>query len=392
MDKYKQLEKKLKKIEKKIEKHRSKTKRKRERKIHKGTIKRQYKHLFVPLKNAHPIKRVTNSYSPTINQDLVTLASIPREHVESCNLEKAYQLKEPLKIYISNECLEYDTPRAEAVLLKNLRANKHVDPAKIVPPIQSHGNCWFNALFVTFFISDKGRKFFHFLRQLMIKGIQKNKTSIPIHLRNAFALLNFGIDSCLKGNKFAYELDTNSIIFDLFRQIPESYKQKNPDIVNVDDAGNPILYYMSIINYLNNNSIQLLFLRYIDTTWKVTLANAVKNMTHLPHIIVIEFFEEDAEKMNKKPATFNVNKAKYQLDSAVIRDTEKEHFCATITCEGKEMGYDGMSSHRLVPFEWKKNLNRDYTWEFGGSAHADGTPMKWNFMKSYQLLIYYRVE
>jgi hypothetical protein len=226
----------------------------------------------------------------------------------------------------------------------------------------------------------------------MIKGIQKNNTPIPSNLRDVFALLNFGIDSCLQGNKFAYKLDTNSIIFDLFRQIPDSYKKDYPEIVNVDDAGNPVTYYMSIINYLNNNSIQLLFLRYADVSWKDTLAIAIKKRTHLPHIIVIEIFEDQSKKFNRKPESFNVNNAKYQLDSAVIRDTEKEHFCATITCEGKEMGYDGMSTHRLVPFEWKKIINTDYSWKFGGSNHANGKPMKWNFMKSYQILTYYRIE
>jgi hypothetical protein len=410
MDKYSQLEKIDKKLDKyKQEKTRDKTRRKRDKNKNKYTIKGHYKDLFMPSTTPPSVykmnqelqnKRVTNSYSPTINQELVTLASLPRENIESCNLEEAYQLNERLEIYVPNkhnkafrgECLEYDSPRGEAFLLKNLRANKHVDPTKIVPPIQAQGNCWFNAFFVIFFISDKGRKFFHFLRQLMIKGTQKDKTPIPSNLRDAFALLNFGIDSCLQGNEFAYLLDTNSIIFELFRKIPESYKQHYPDIVDVDEAGNPVLYYMSIINYLNNNSIQLLFLRYVNIKWKDSLANEIKEMTHLPHIIIFEIFEEDAKKMNKKPITFKVNKAKYQIDSAVIRDTEQEHFCATITCEGKEMGYDGMSSHRIIPFKWKNYLNIDYTWEFSGSNHANGKPMKWNFTKSYQLLIYYRVE
>jgi hypothetical protein len=375
MDKYKRLN--------KIDRY--KTRGKRE-KIQNRTIKNYKFSQRIP-------DNVINSYSPTINQEFITLASIPREKISDCNLELAYQLKEPLKIKIpNNTCEEYFLPGAEKILLKALKSNKHVDPAKIVPPMQSHGNCWFNAFFVTFFISDKGRKFFHFLRQLMIKGIQKNKKPIPNNLRNAFALLNFGIESCLQGTDFAYKLDTNSIIFELFKEIPDSYKERYPDIVNVDDAGNPVLYYMSIINYLNNNSIQLLFLRNAGMNWKDTLANTIKNMTHLPHIIVIEFFEEEARQINKKPITFKVNKAKYQIDSAVIRDTEQEHFCATITCEGKEMGYDGMSFHRLVPFEWKKLLNSDYVWEFGGSNHANGKPMKWNFMKSYQLLTYYRVE
>jgi hypothetical protein len=380
----------------KIKKQKTKKKQKIHKKHHNTIKKHNY---FVPLAmqqnmynpNALDIK-ATGSYSPTINQELITLASIPRQKMIDCNIKEAFSLKAPLQIFVENKCYNYNTPKAEAYLLKNLKANKHIDPQNIIPPMQAQGNCWFNAMFVTFFVSDKGRKFFHFLRQLMIKGTQKNKSPMPSNLRNAFALLNFGIESSLQGTEFAYELDTNSIIFELYRQIPDSYKQNFTAIVNVNEAGNPVLYYMSIINYLNNNSIQLLFLRNVDSDWKNTLGKAITTMTHLPHIIVIEFFEEEARKVNKKPISFKVNNAKYQIDSAVVRDIEQEHFCANITCEGKEMGYDGMSFHRLVPFEWKHKMNTDETWEFYGSNHANGKPMQWNFMKSYQLLIYYRIE
>ena len=345
--------------------------------------------------------RNTGSYTPTINRDLTTLASIPREDIYGCNLEAAYHLQEPLKIEIPGKygedmCEEYYLPDAEKVLLKNLKANKHVDPTKIVPPVQSHGNCWFNAFFVTFFVSDKGRKFFHFFRQLMIKGTQKDKTAMPENLRNAFALLNFGVDNCLRGTDFAYELDTNSIIVELFNQIPKDYKNKSLggdiNIPNIDDAGNPMTYYTSIIKYLDNKSVQPLFVRGADSLWKEQILSVVTKMTHLPQFIVIEFFEREAQICDKKAMSFKINNAKYFLDSAVIRDTEKEHFCALITCEGKQMGYDGMSFHRLVPFAWKNNINKNVTWKFEGSEHADKTPMQWNFRKSYQMLFYYRVE
>ena len=341
--------------------------------------------------------RNSGSYAPTINQDLTSLASIPREDIYCCNLEAAYQLKEPLKIeipdkYGEDRCQEYYLPDAEEVLLKNLKANKHVDPKKIVPPMQSHGNCWFNAFFVMFFVSDKGRKFFHFFRQLMILGIQKDKTPMPDNLKNAFALLNFGVDNCLRGTEFAYELDTNSIIVELFNKIPAEYKIKNTAIVDIDEASNPMGFYLDIINYLNNNSIQPLILRGAENSWKEVITNSVANMSHLPHFIGIEFFEEDAKTCDNKPVSFKINNSKYVLDSAVVRDTEKEHFCALITCEGKQMGYDGMSFHRLVPFTWKNNVNSDITWKFEGSTHADDRPMEWNFRKSYQMLIFYRVE
>ena len=137
------------------------------------------KHFFSHRNN---IKR---SYSPTINQDLVTLQSIQRQELSDCNIVDAYKLKEPLKIgvpgtFYGETCFNYDTPEAKRYLLHNLSANKHVDPEKVVPPRQLQGNCWFNSMFVNFFVSDKGRKFFHFFRHLMIEGKQKMVHIFPI--------------------------------------------------------------------------------------------------------------------------------------------------------------------------------------------------------------------
>ena len=58
---------------------------------------------------------------------------------------------------VNGKCYYYYSPEAKRFLLHNLAANKHIDPKKVIPPIQSHSNCWFNAMFVTFFVSDKGR-------------------------------------------------------------------------------------------------------------------------------------------------------------------------------------------------------------------------------------------
>jgi hypothetical protein len=381
---------------------RNQNKRNHNKRNHNKTIKN---HRLVIAKSFTPnkIRKISNkianklsinkeSYSPTINKNLVTLQSIPRNELSDCNTEKAFKLESPLEIGIPGKsCFKYDTTEAKSFLLRNLAANKHIDPKKIVPPIQAQANCWFNAMFVTFFVSDKGRKFFHFLRQLMIEGKNKNGEIIPKNLRDAFALLNFGIDSCLTGNKFAYELNTNNIIHKIYESISSSYKLRYPDIIDVDKAGNPLMYYISIINYLNDNSIQLLFIRDVDSKWKEKVAEAVKKTTHLPHIIVLEVFDEMAGEFNNKPKKFAIKEAKYEIDSAVIRDISKQHFCSTITCEDNEMGYDGMSFHRIVPLKWKNKINQDFNWQFEGTTDYDGTPLEWNFTKSYQLLMYYRV-
>ena len=125
----------------------------------------------------------------------------------------------------------------------------------------------------------------------------------------------------------------------------------------------------------------------------------MKNLKkHPPHMIILEVSDNSDKTsgmsgvVNNKPKTFTINSNKYLLDSCIIRDTSQQHFCATLTCENKEMGYDGMSFHRLVNMEWKKYINSNYIWEFEGSNNLDGTPLKWNFRHGYQMLFYYRIK
>ena len=339
-------------------------------------------------------KNPSDSYSPTINRELVLLKSIERNPVFNCNNEQAFLLKEPLQIGIPGHiygkyCHPYNSFEAKRYLLKSLAANKHVNPDTIIPPIQSMANCWFNAMFVTLFVSDKGRKFFHFFRQLMIEGKQKNNQLIPDKLSNGFALLNYAIDACLSGNKYAYILNTNTIIKQIFDAIPADYKSHFTYIKDIDEAGNPVRYYLSLINYLNNKDLQVMFSPDSDATWRSKIIERMRTKNHVPHIIILEFFDDD-KKTTNKATSFYLNDKKYVLDSCVIRDTSKQHFSAVLTCEKKEMAYDGMSFHRLVTMEWKKHLNSDFKWQFKGSED-NGRLLTWNFTKAYQMLIYYRV-
>jgi hypothetical protein len=383
---------------------------------HKKTIHKRISNVLVlPNKTPHNIgeisKEINNdisasavsngSYSPSINKELILLASVARKDVHNCNNSKAFLLEEPLKIGIpgliyGKNCHLYSSPEAKKFLLRNLAANKHVKPGKIVPPIQSLANCWFNTMFVVLFVSDKGRKFFHFFRQLMIEGKQSNGQVLPEKLKNGFALLNYAIDACLTGSKYAYIINTNAIIRQIFEAIPPEYKSGLPYIKDINQAGNPIRYYMSLVNYLNNKSIQMLYINSADSKWKNELIEKVKGLSHLPHIIIMEIFSDNSDtktdKVQNKATSFDLNGHKYVLDSAVIRDTSKQHFCATLTCEDKDMAYDGMSFHRLVNMEWKKHINSDYKWQFLGSNDANNKPLTWNFVNGYQLLVYYREQ
>jgi hypothetical protein len=349
--------------------------------------------------------KALESYRPTINEMLVSLKSDTREKFTDCNNKKAFKLLEPLQISVSDnmfgtECVPYYGPAAKQQLLKNLSANKHVKTNKIIPPKQIKSNCWFNAMFTTLFVSDKGRQFFHYFRQLMIEGRMANGQSIPNKLRNAFALLNFAIDSALTGSEYAYELDTNNIIKTIYDNIPAKFNKTTPYIVDVDEASNPIKYYMSIIHYLDNKSIELLFVSKISSSspWRERIMAEMKKVKHVPHVIVLEIFDSndgdagDSGKIKNKVKEFTIDSSTYILDSCVVRDIDQQHFCATITCEGKEMGYDGMSFHRLVPMKWSSKLNTNYEWGFDGSTDLDEKPLKWSFTHGYQMLIYYRVK
>jgi hypothetical protein len=327
-----------------------------------------------------------SSYSPSINKELVSLKSVQRNPVFNCNNERAFLLKAPLKIGVPDKsgkktCYPYDDPVAKKYMLKNLKANKHVDPNKIVPPIQELANCWFNTMFVSLFISDKGRKFFHFLRQMMIEGKHS-----PV-LKDGFALFNYAIDACLTGNKYAYILNTNAIIQQIYDSIPEEYKDKYYYIRDVDEAGNPVRYYLSLIDYLGNRSLPVLFLQDCGVNWEFQIKS--KLIGKLPDVIILEFFNDDALTANKK-TSFELNGAKYSLDSCIIRDTKKNHFSSLLTCEKKEMAYDGMSFHRLTYMDWKDKINTDFKWQFKGSEDG-GKLLTWNFAKGYYMLIYYRV-
>jgi hypothetical protein len=145
--------------------------------------------------------------------------------------------------------------------------------------------------------------------------------------------------------------------------------------------------------YLQDKSIQLLFVEACNKTWKTQLIDKLKNdQDHNPQVIVLEFFDNASKVVTNKPIQFSLaNGTRYALDSCVVRNTMGHHFCSLLTCEQKEYAYDGMSFHRLVPLAWKRQINKEFTWQFEGSTDTDDKLLTWDFKSGYQMLVYYRV-
>ena len=350
-------------------------------------------------KKINPTKKIENlhkSFSPEINRALTQMKSDSETKYMDCG----FTPKNP-KVNIGTiakpNCVAYTTKKAQKKMLNLLDTKKTLDCEHILSPAQVKANCWFNTFFMTYFISDKGRKFFRYFRRLMIKGEKANGQNIkPPVLHKSFFLLNMAIQSALDAQKGLYDItllqNTNVIIKKITAAIKKGTKEQHLNIKTLPkegEWGNPQSYYKRIMTYLDDNSLKQNYYstdvapRLFDKSFSEKLL-----MRDKPEMFTVSI--DDSEKIQNKALSFNINtksfKAKYQLDSIIIRNISKSHFCSVITCNGKDFGFDGGSYNGIERFDWKKLINKDKDWTFEGS----GT--KWNFCKGYMLLFYYRIE
>lgn len=353
----------------------------------------------------------TKSYTPEINKLLVSIKSMSRKKIDYCDKDKwLNNYNEPLKIMINNECVDYKNKKAVNLFLKNLSANKHINPSNVIAPKQSLNNCWFNTIFVAYFISDKGRKFFHFFRQCIIEGKTAAGDKIPRKLRNAFAVLNYAIESCIFGSEFAYEYDSNYIIKNIYNNLPSNFINKNKYIVTENVYGNGYIYFESLFKYIflkdKNINIELLWVNRVktninDNSQPDKLEDIVKEHIknrEIPELFVIFYNVENKDNISNdkviKDPNLVIYDKEYKLDSCILRDNSKNHFSAFITCEDNEYCFDGASYRRLSPFNWKDKINKNINFEFEKSDYNKNKNdiMKWNFTIGFQMLFYYRVK
>jgi len=329
-------------------------------------------------------KRSSEVFLQDLHKDLILSAkSIPtiyypsieikEKYVEGaqmkvCNLRRAFRYESKLKYKLDGKCHNYDSTIVKKYLLNLLQRPIHM--SKIIPPKQIDGNCWFNSMFMMFFVSDKGRVFFQYLRKLMIEGTTE--------LNDVLALLNFVVECCLQGNPYAVTLNTNRIIKRIHDIIHKIHKNADIpiDIPDTGEAGNPITYYQSLIRFLGNNKLNMIV---VSGDWKKELLT----YKEIPHVIVVSG-------IMKRPKRFSFNGHIYELDSASILDNEGDHFCAVLTCNGVEFVFDGYSKIRFSPFQWKDKINENIDWGFKDNIYEFDNELRWNFTKGYSECCYYR--
>lgn len=299
-------------------------------------------------------------------------------------------------------CIDANSKQGTDQLIRVLNRPRIADC--VTAPNQMLKNCWFNTMFMSMFISDKGFIFSKPIRQVMITGKRLNGKSIHKKLKQPFSKLNMAIQASVDCNDEQFYLlnDTNFIIRDIYKSLhgeKTSYKDEfAEDVHQENEYGNPIGYYIFIVDYLleGNNTkkrIQDHSLRYMnDTLAKMPLVKQNKQRNDV-YFVVLDFdetyFTDWYSKGNhKKNLTMKVGSSTYVLDSMII--SNDEHFISFHTINGKEYGFDGASQSKLQPYSWKNKVNKDEDFNLSNNANVDF--WSFNFMKGYQIMVFFRTN
>lgn len=333
------------------------------------------------------------SYTPSINKKLVSIKKGHVQDIFGCGLKTKLAKTKVDALFEINVgtkngtpiCVPATSPEAKKVLLDNFKKDQGIKCSNVIAPFQAHANCWFNTMFMCFFVSDKGRKFMRFFRQLMIEGkTVSGKKITPIALQESLLLFNAAIEACYNtdGNasSIGLALNTNNIIGNIHGILGSS-----DGIKDVDEYGNPYRFYRDLIKYLGGEEINV---ERLEGNKVTQFYSNQHNSGDAPHVIIVTLVDyadgAQAASFTNKPKKVNYNGASYSLDSAIARDVSKNHFCCGITCGGREMVFDGSAFSRLSHKKWKSLINKNQDWSPPGSRET------WNFMKGYSMLLYYR--
>jgi hypothetical protein len=357
------------------------------------------------------------SFSPSLNKHLYvrSLKTLRPRSIKLCDGLLNLRITKDGASY----CEPYNSSSVKEIMLHNLKSSKHLDVSRFIPPIQLLSNCWFNTMFVSFFFSDKGRKFFRFFRELMITGKKLDSTLIPSNIAKLFFILNLFIEASYNQttksqelfktiNVLTKKLNTNFFIYHIYQIINNkpnsinidllfSNNDKLYDIPNIKDAGNPLSYYEAILKYLNYDTLK--FMKQVFTS-KSNVEEVIKKkfqslINVIPDIIIIEDFQSKSLfETSYKIVTTQKEVINYVLDSIIITNKDhfdpkaNSHFVSLLTVNSQEYKFDGSSLSKLERFNWKKLINTNKNWKF--KENPNYKPELYNFTKGYKIMFYYR--
>tara|TARA_Y100000389_G_scaffold72318_1_gene69106 strand:- start:4845 stop:5876 length:1032 start_codon:yes stop_codon:yes gene_type:complete len=340
----------------------------------------------------------SKSYVPTYNAKLKLTKRVVNTPDKVIRTRKSINNKlANIKQFVDSDKNLYnirrDKKKVQALLVNNLKKNRKINIKNIQPPKQCGNNCWFNVLFLCYFISDQGRKFTKPLRLSMITGDYDkdlvNKANYT-KLTDALFMFNLGIEGALNGSSFASDINTNEIITNIYKSIniPEDWTYHK-------GYGNPLVYYEGLINFLYARTGSPLAFYYLTPYIRYSIADQYTvNMNKFPHIIVIELMDDQSTVVTTRKTHLTLTspdtkkKANYRLDSVCIRDVNQTHVGCLITLN--KSGYlfdaDGPLQKRMKPMNWNNEtfLNNDKHFSLGNNYS------RFNLRKGYQILYYYR--
>jgi hypothetical protein len=378
----------------------------------------------------------TSVFSPSINRDVTERVHTAHVNPFGCGLEGGLVRGSPnyrkstgkMRVRVgvkkdgTNKCVGWATKSAQDIMLRNMNLET-IDCSSVTAPVQKHSNCWFNCMFMSFFVSDKGRKFFKFFRQQMVKGTYFIRNSndptkfetVPIKppaLAKSFFLLNAAVDASLFGKGNAKNpgllMDTNNLIAMIYKSLSFA-SSRLKGLRDSHESGNPLNYYKSIVEYLggdglysSKHALRILETDNVAGCWDGpdlrvgSLGMYVERLDYAaPDVIVIEQDDKMPKTLNSHfTENFYGQPITYKLDSIVVRDVTKRHFCTLLTCNGKSFGFDGASLQRMTSFDWRKRaLDWQAAWSFKGSVWG-GTNKSiiWKMSRAYAVAFYYRTS
>ena len=341
-------------------------------------------------------------YSPSINKRLESIRHGKPVDIFGCGIESILRKTKNVDnfdIRIGSDskgndvCVSATSKDARDVFMKNFKSNRPLIASKIIVPMQRHSNCWFNTMFICFFVSDKGRKFMRFFRQLMIEGKLVDGSLItPKELSFAFILFNAAIEACYNNGKIKdtpwLALNTNNIIVNIYNSLPSM-----PGIKNIDEFGNPYNFYRDIMLYIGSKHNSITTELYNKESDVSSFYNSPDKNGITPDIVIVSITDNSNNRLAartgnylNKPLRVNYNGSIYEIDSVISRDITKQHFCCGITCNSEDYLFDGGAFSRLSKRNWRKWINKDLFWRTHGSTGD------WNFTIGYSMFFYYRIS